>query len=971
MVVALGTLVPAGCGEPDTADDPGGDPAEGSARNAGQAVGDSLYRQGDFEAARVRYEEALERARQASDAVTEATLLTSLGLTAWRLGDHAAARRLGEEALAVKRREGLDSLLFRSHNALGLLAWSQSRFFDAVEQYGAAFEIAEARGDTANLAKASNNLALVLNDLGEFEQARRYFGQALIGARSVADTLIQGRALNNLGMLARQVGNPRGAIQHLEQARELYAAIGDVTGDENALSQLGNAYLALGSPGEALVYLDSALALSRQHGLRQAEASNLELLAGVYAEAGDFRRALRLLEEAAEIDAELGLEFEEGVVLRGQAAVHSELGAFEAALHAASEALALHRGIGATREELSDLVLLAELAEGVGERDAAKEHIAAAHRLAVESSAPAARVEVALARARLAETRGEWTRVSESLDAVAEDLREAGYQEEWEASALRGRAYARLGFPDKAVEAGRRAVYAAERVRGSYGSSVLRTSFLAERQRTYFDLVTGLLALGRAEEAFQVADRARGRALLEHLAAATSDGGARTAVRELAEGERLLRQIDTLVVRLEELREYPPEGDGAETERRLLSDLERKRSDYEALLTRTETIDPGAALLVGRGADLKTIIAALKPEEALLQYLVGGNRILLFAATADGLQIFETPVEGENLIGRIRLARDLLSRPDDRPSGTGSATGSSARPSALTVVLERLHELLLGSAREEGLLAAKNRLIIVPHAELAYVPFGALIDPSTGRYVAADHALVHLPSATALPVLRASVREWAGAGRDQLAAERARPVAYAPFPDRLPATAAEARAFERVLNGARARIGRRATEASFRRSLAAAPIVHAATHGVLNPRNPMFTRIELSRGSGPSSPDDGRFELHELMQLPVVGSLVFLSGCETGLAMAWSTEFVTGEDYATLAQAFLYAGARSVVATLWRIEDEGAAAFATAFYEALRDQAPADALAEAQRELMDDSRFGAPFYWAAYRLSGG
>jgi len=145
-----------------------------------------------------------------------------------------------------------------------------------------------------------------------------------------------------------------------------------------------------------------------------------------------------------------------------------------------------------------------------------------------------------------------------------------------------------------------------------------------------------------------------------------------------------------------------------------------------------------------------------------------------------------------------------------------------------------------------------------------------------------------------------------------------------------------------------------------------------ATHGVMNPRSPMFSRLELASGSGEAA-DDGRFEIHELLGLRVRSPLVFLSGCETALGTSWSTSFARGEDYATLAQAFLYAGAGNVVATLWRIDDEGAAAFAAAFYDAMRTRAPGAALASAQRALLRDpryARFSTPRYWAAYVLAG-
>jgi CHAT domain-containing protein len=132
----------------------------------------------------------------------------------------------------------------------------------------------------------------------------------------------------------------------------------------------------------------------------------------------------------------------------------------------------------------------------------------------------------------------------------------------------------------------------------------------------------------------------------------------------------------------------------------------------------------------------------------------------------------------------------------------------------------------------------------------------------------------------------------------------------------------------------------------------------------------MFSRIELNPGPDLASSDDGRLEVHELLRMRVSSPLVFLSGCETGLGNAWSTAFQTGDDYATLAQAFLHAGAGNVVATLWRIEDEGAAWFAERFYRHLRDHGPPEALALAQRDALRHDRFGAPHHWAGFTVSG-
>jgi CHAT domain-containing protein len=255
-------------------------------------------------------------------------------------------------------------------------------------------------------------------------------------------------------------------------------------------------------------------------------------------------------------------------------------------------------------------------------------------------------------------------------------------------------------------------------------------------------------------------------------------------------------------------------------------------------------------------------------------------------------------------------------------------------------------------------------MVVVPHSVLAYLPFAALRREATGRYLMEDYVLLQSPSAAALAVLRSAVRREAAGS--QLGGM---PAAFAPFPRTLPGSAREARAFRRVVPDAVTHEGASATEARLREALSGGGIVHVATHGVMNLRNPMFSRVELARNAGRPE-DDGRLEVHELLELRISAPLVFLSGCETGVGAAWSTQFARGEDYATLAQAFLYAGARSVMATLWRIGDEGAAAFAERFYARLSAVGPAEALAVAQRELLQSSRYAAPYYWAAYQVSG-
>jgi CHAT domain-containing protein len=399
--------------------------------------------------------------------------------------------------------------------------------------------------------------------------------------------------------------------------------------------------------------------------------------------------------------------------------------------------------------------------------------------------------------------------------------------------------------------------------------------------------------------------------------------------------------------------ESEPEERGPETSvtaSELARRLQEARSEYESLVIRVRAKGPRSNALLGASSiGVAEVRRALRPGEVLLQYLVTPNRVLIFALTPASLKVLESPIAESDLAGRVRLARDLFAQRQ-------AATAESQQ------VSEALHRILLLPVERSGVLAGATRIAIVPHGVLNYLPFSALRDGKTGHALIDDYSLWTLPNASALPTLRAAAQ------RSPRESE-IHGVVYAPSPDRLPATRVEAAGFRRAMGRGVVRLGQDATETSVRQALSRGDLVHVASHGVLNALNPLFSRIDLARGSDRPE-DDGRLEVHEVLDLPIRSPLVYLSGCETGLGLAWSTDFARNEDFTTLGQSFLYAGARNVVATLWRIEDAGAAAFAERFYGHLRRLSPVDALAAAQRDLRQDPRYGAPYYWAAYFLTG-
>jgi CHAT domain-containing protein len=891
-------------------------------------------------------------AEAAHDSISMARALTGLGQAARLRLDLKEARSLGEQALALKLRLGMRDDLFRSYNSLGLVAWNDGRLRDGLDLFRRAQDAAAAVRDSSGIAKATINTGLVQIDLGDLTGARESLLRGKRIAEAAIDSVSIGRALINLAALDNDIGDPLSALATIESARTVFRATGDSLSDVNALGQMATAYDALGEPQRAFIALDSALAKAGRRGYRKEEAEDLKILGDFFQSAGDHRRALDFYVRATAATDSFGMPDERANLLRNQARAQAALGRRDLAATFAGDALHLHESGGFLVGQLADLVFLADLAAAEGHRADADQALAAARRVATSLGGDS-RAQVVLAEARQANGSGDAARVVQLLATVRTDLVATGASTVAEASALRMRAYAKLGQLEAAAAAGRQAIAAFERVRGNYGSGELRTSFTSDRAGVYADLVVVLLRLGRVGEAFAVADGARGRALLEHISTARAEiRESRGGISTLLEADSLLRAIDGLVSQLRERERTPLRERGTvfvALTRELADRITEARTQYETLAARNPHTSEALVLLGGSTRAVADVQASLAPDEALIEYLVAPERLVAFIVRKTGISTVSTDVSAEDILDRTRLARDLLAR---------------ARPVAADQpVMKWLYERLIEPLTANGALRDVRRLIIVRHSALTYLPFAALVDPTTGQRLVQQFSLLYVPSAATLPTLRSAQRMRVLPRRDGA-------IAFAPLPDELPATRREALAIASVFPRSRSVIGAAATEGALRRALNENGVIHVATHGIMNARNPLFSRIELAPSRSTSTGDNGRLETHELLGLDITSRLVFLSGCETGVGEAWSTSFDLGEDYTTLARSFLFAGARSVIASLWRIDDEGAAEFARRFYDALRTLPAPEAIARAQVEMLSAGQWRSPYFWAAFEVVG-
>jgi CHAT domain-containing protein/tetratricopeptide (TPR) repeat protein len=504
-----------------------------------------------------------------------------------------------------------------------------------------------------------------------------------------------------------------------------------------------------------------------------------------------------------------------------------------------------------------------------------------------------------------------------------------------------------------------------------FGSGQKKSTFLAAYAAYYHEDVDLLVELGRPEEAFQVLERYRARGLLALLAERELSFG--NEIPSELESERRSANTDyeRVLGQFSKLSATSPKKDWAELQDRLTE--ARRTQDF--VREKIRAASPRlAALRDPAPLDLAATSRALDPGTVLLSYMVGEERSYLFAVGPEAGHFAVFPIKaGQKALGEeVHRLRNLIEQ-----------NGEAARPQALLAAAGPLTGLLLTPAARE--IAAAERLLVVPDGPLHVLPFAILADPAGSRFLIEKKPVHTAASATVFAELRnhreARPFRLAAFGDPAFPASRANPSSDPALRaaqrdglrfDPLPGTRAEVEALGTLFpSQSRLFLGAEATEERAKALGTEPSIVHFASHALLNERFPLDSSLVLSIPEhAHEGQDNGLLQAWEIFeQVHLDADLVTLSACESALGKEQGGEGLIG-----LTRAFQYAGARSILASLWNVGDTGAAELMKRFYGYLKDGASKDeALRHAQADLVQGaggSEWSSPFHWAAFELIG-
>lgn len=474
---------------------------------------------------------------------------------------------------------------------------------------------------------------------------------------------------------------------------------------------------------------------------------------------------------------------------------------------------------------------------------------------------------------------------------------------------------------DEAIAHLKVAVDALESERAAIDSEAGRLGYVTNKSDIYAQLVEQLVAAGQDAEAFEYAERGKSRALVDMLATRRAGQPARPEDGVLA---RAMQRVD--------------DADSAQRGMAGVAGASGTGAAATAGATRSISVRQEIARANPHLGSLVTVAALpvaevqkhLRPRETLIEYFGEGDRLFAFVVTQSRIKALR--LDAKAVASQGRAFRRVLTDPAARDY---QAQG------------KRMHDAVLAPALAH---ADGGPLTIVPHGALHYIPFAALYD---GRQFLVQSAaeLRTLPSASVLPFLSGAP---AGAGLLILG--------NPDLGDRkldLPGAEEEARRLERMNRGSRVLLRAQASETALRKLGPQAREIHFAMHGKFDSANPLSSGLYMAR----DAENDGVLTVGELYDLRLAADLVVLSACETALADASK-----GDDLVGLNRGFLFAGAKSIVSSLWEVDDNATRDLMVSFYQQRAQYGKAGALRRAQLAALP--KYPHPFYWAAFQVSG-
>jgi CHAT domain-containing protein/Tfp pilus assembly protein PilF len=717
-----------------------------------------------------------------------------------------------------------------------------------------------------------------------------------------------GRCAMALGIIYQTFSQPNKALGAEMVALEIFETNEIPRGKATTLGEMGRAYYDLGQYDNALDHYQRSIETWQETGDEQNQGRILQAMSQVHRSLGEYAQALDLLQAALVIAREVGDRPAEGTTLGDIGVIYNSQGQHLEALKYFEQALKIQKEIDYKSRVGIILANMGVAYEGL-ERDAeALDH----YQQALSMLRPLNdRQNEAILLSNIGNVynkQGDYAKVLEYFQQALTIQREIG-DRAGEATTLNniGSVYHPLGQYDEALDYYQQALKLVKEIGFREGEAKTLTNI-------------GMLYQSRDMIPEAIAELEKAMGVFETLRAGAGNQTARASY--IAQFSNPYDVAISMYLQ-----------SGQKEKAFFTTERARARAFLDSLAQGPMSLINEANSGLSAVLDVTQTQSLLDKKTTMLSFWTMDDSVLVFILTRTAFETVIVPVAPSELYEKIETFRNFASTADPHPE--------SAR---------ELYHALIDPIKDH---IKNSHLIIIPQDQLHYFPFNALTDGQ--RYLTDDYIIADLPSASTLPFIQKNAQETDGQALI-LGNSMNLPNPLGP----LPFAEEEAKDTASQL-GVSVYVREAATESLVKQQASQTKILHLAAHGRFNRETPLSSFIALT----PDQDNDGLLTVEEVYGLDLQNTeLVVLSACETQIG-----QLTEGDEFVGLTRAFLFAGAPTVIASLWKVDDESTSLLMRQFYaHYLGGMSKGEALRQAQIDIRKD--YPHPYYWAGFVLSG-
>lgn len=931
----------------------------------------ACHTRNDFKNAEKNYLLSLQLRKKIGDKDGQVYALAGLGNLEQNVNtNYKKAEEYFLQAITLGKETGNDNILAFVYGQMKWLyrAEGKSKLADEYMQ-----KSVDAYRKTKNWVQMANAIAAQSYDVsyvyGDQKKALRLLNNAQAMADTLNDLSLQAYIYGQRGTIMREMGEFQTALEFADKSFELYKKIDNEWGMAGVYIDRGNIYKQISEYTLALENQKKADSLYVKMHSDYARLAPLANIGENYTAQGDYLKGLEYYQQSLAIMEKAGDLNENLAIIQGlMGESYFYLEQFGEADVWLKRALETSDKVGAMRPKADNLGVMGRLKIEEKKYDEAFGYLSEGLKLSKEKSMNIAYLNNLVLLGKLEVERKNYPAGKTQLEECIKLSREMNKQGTlWEGLYWMGMLHKNSNQIEQSTDFFKEAVSVIENIRNKVsGGEEAKKMFSKDKNilKVYEALVEVLLQQGKTEEAMsyiQKNNEENLKAKVKNLDVKFEDKDKQKAIVQ----ERGMKaKLDGIEQQIAMEKSMPLEKQNLEKLRNLEGIKTVAESDYLKFINMQVNLKPELSSYFNssiKPAELKGKKKNIPKDMALLSYMPGETQLYIFVATTDTViaKVVNVTREqlGKNINAMLNIVRtmqgnfqqlDLTNEDAKRREIVPEVkqTDRNMRP------FDEMYHYLIAPASVE--IANKKRLCIIPNGALSYVPFQLLGKTLTsGRFCLLAEQFSIFYSSSIDMLLRPAEPD----------AKQFSILAFG-NPDRtLPATEKEVADIKKMYPSASVFLREEATEEKAKHAGENYNVMHFATHGNLDYED--FSKSYLTLAPGKT--EDGMLTLEELWGMDVMSHLniVVLSACQTAV-----TKGSNESSPVSPASGFLQNGVKSVVATLWKVDDEATSLLITDFYNNLKTMDAVDALRQAQLKLSANPKFSHPYFWAAAILLG-